>query len=849
MQPSSIKTSIGRFSQQLKSFSQQTADGVGELKRHINSKPSAGPGQFRECLQDLLIEPASEIEEEVAALEGVTLDAVSLEELVGHCLAVYEENKRHIKDMEAHLAQYGYTSGFVADEAIADPRERLAQGPVAMPSAEPSGESALPTDEDADQENDPACAAQRTALKGQKPQACTAIKAQPLGQLTNLPYERQPSQSPAMSIEFPDVADALQDKYREQSLSRQPTVTPSPNVSSSSASAISFSPSLRELQRKYGKAQSRDSLDSVNAPLASDPSQGPSPAVGPALAGAVAEPASGGRQAAADGRTRIGQLAMDMANLRTSSIAASPLGRLNLRVPETPSSPQTIIPPTPLRDILEVLEQQNVAGQECESEPSENSQPGTPSGEALANAGVWDAAGNPLNPKGSASKKGRKREALAGRSHSGEAPWDMLSLKAAIVAAKVGTGQVQQAILSTTFHPQAAAFTSLFHMCAKQKLWQKALEIFEAMKARPHHVRPNTVHFSSLISACGTAGRWQEALQVFQEMKAAAMQDGGALPNVITYSALMTACCAGGRPDMAYEVFCEMKAAGIRPDAISFSTLIAGFERHGDMARAVQIHAEMCRSGLDQGMPPGGKLPIYLEQFGRKLGLLTNQGALAQQQSPWLGPASPHSHVILEGGIGEPAGPEEFQCHVSDAGGYGGEDSTLDLRANMIRENMGRSPAPGPYHSAYGPSPMAHAGLHTPTPRSYAAKPGTPSTAELLKAAHSGSSDLCPQAQQLDQEEYKKLPLRFSRQLALDQINQAVGYINTAIAAKHAEHGAPPGDAGHGITAAELESLHLGHLKTSALLNCLMSVNRLRGVTTQGNFAYHIVRQPACLPV
>lgn len=81
------------------------------------------------------------------------------------------------------------------------------------------------------------------------------------------------------------------------------------------------------------------------------------------------------------------------------------------------------------------------------------------------------------------------------------------------VAPCVGTGQVQRIIAKATFQPQAAAFTALLHMCAKAKLWEKALEIFEAMKA--HHPSViNTVHFSSLISACATAGRWEEAYRV-----------------------------------------------------------------------------------------------------------------------------------------------------------------------------------------------------------------------------------------------------------------------------------------------------------------------------------------------
>ena len=40
-----------------------------------------------------------------------------------------------------------------------------------------------------------------------------------------------------------------------------------------------------------------------------------------------------------------------------------------------------------------------------------------------------------------------------------------------------GTGEVARVIGSASFQPQAAAFTSLLHMCAKAKLWQKALEV------------------------------------------------------------------------------------------------------------------------------------------------------------------------------------------------------------------------------------------------------------------------------------------------------------------------------------------------------------------------------------
>lgn len=69
-------------------------------------------------------------------------------------------------------------------------------------------------------------------------------------------------------------------------------------------------------------------------------------------------------------------------------------------------------------------------------------------------------------------------------------------------------------IAHAAFQPQAAAFTSMLSMCAKNREWQKALEVFQAMRDYHPAVRPNTVHYSSLISACATVGRCEEAMQV-----------------------------------------------------------------------------------------------------------------------------------------------------------------------------------------------------------------------------------------------------------------------------------------------------------------------------------------------
>lgn len=62
---------------------------------------------------------------------------------------------------------------------------------------------------------------------------------------------------------------------------------------------------------------------------------------------------------------------------------------------------------------------------------------------------------------------------------------DMDSLREAVTLATAGTGEVRRAIRESTFQPRAAAFTSLIQQCARTKAWQKALEVFDAMKETP----------------------------------------------------------------------------------------------------------------------------------------------------------------------------------------------------------------------------------------------------------------------------------------------------------------------------------------------------------------------------
>ena len=64
-----------------------------------------------------------------------------------------------------------------------------------------------------------------------------------------------------------------------------------------------------------------------------------------------------------------------------------------------------------------------------------------------------------------------------------------------------------------------------------------------------------------------------KALEVFEEMKSTP----GMYPNNVTFNSLIDCCVRTKKCEKALHLLEEMKSRGIRPDLITFSTLIKGF--------------------------------------------------------------------------------------------------------------------------------------------------------------------------------------------------------------------------------------------------------------------------------
>ena len=165
-------------------------------------------------------------------------------------------------------------------------------------------------------------------------------------------------------------------------------------------------------------------------------------------------------------------------------------------------------------------------------------------------------------------------------------------------------------LANSQFRPGAPAFTTLIKTCGRSGGWDKALELYQAMKSRG--VAANTITCSALINACGKSKQWEKALDVFREMKA-----DGVEANIFTYSALISACAKGRQLDKALEVFRECQVSGVEPDAITYGTVIAACEKGKRCDEALDIFRQMRAKNVDANVITYNSVLSACDRAGR----------------------------------------------------------------------------------------------------------------------------------------------------------------------------------------------------------------------------------------
>jgi pentatricopeptide repeat domain-containing protein 1 len=126
----------------------------------------------------------------------------------------------------------------------------------------------------------------------------------------------------------------------------------------------------------------------------------------------------------------------------------------------------------------------------------------------------------------------------------------------------------------------------LLDACVKNNRIDLALVLFK--KIKQDNITLNTILYTTLIKGFSKANKLEEALQIFQIMK----QNHQTYPNIITYNCILDACVKSRAFDQALNLFEEMKGI-LNPDLITFSTLIKGFSKMGELKVAYHLFNSM----------------------------------------------------------------------------------------------------------------------------------------------------------------------------------------------------------------------------------------------------------------
>ena len=110
---------------------------------------------------------------------------------------------------------------------------------------------------------------------------------------------------------------------------------------------------------------------------------------------------------------------------------------------------------------------------------------------------------------------------------------------------------------------------------------------------RKQGMQPDLLAYNAAMSACGKVGQWQQAQKLFGDMK----QSGHVTPDTWTLNALLLAHCRGGQWEDALML---LRSAGgtTEPDEVSYRTVLTGMAAEQEWELALDLLAEMVRSGL-----------------------------------------------------------------------------------------------------------------------------------------------------------------------------------------------------------------------------------------------------------
>ncbi|KAH9332134.1 hypothetical protein KI387_043715 [Taxus chinensis] len=140
------------------------------------------------------------------------------------------------------------------------------------------------------------------------------------------------------------------------------------------------------------------------------------------------------------------------------------------------------------------------------------------------------------------------------------------------------------------YQPNTEIYIKLLVMLGRCRQHEKAHILFQMMLKERCHVTVEA--YTAVLAAYGRNGCLEKAFSILEEMKAIPHCQ----PNIFTYTILMKSCVELGHFDHVNRLLSEMSRAGVRPNFVTYNTIVGGFGKAGMFEEMENVLSHMLES-------------------------------------------------------------------------------------------------------------------------------------------------------------------------------------------------------------------------------------------------------------
>ncbi|XP_078159957.1 protein LOW PHOTOSYNTHETIC EFFICIENCY 1, chloroplastic-like [Carex rostrata] len=174
----------------------------------------------------------------------------------------------------------------------------------------------------------------------------------------------------------------------------------------------------------------------------------------------------------------------------------------------------------------------------------------------------------------------------------GTREWNAVLIACAKAGETDAAVKIFQVMVQEGEKPTVHSYGALLNALGKGKLYDEAIRVWDHMLKVG--VQPNLHAYTILASIYAQKGDHDTVELVLQEMTAAKIE-----PTVVTFNAIISSCLKGQMgATAAYEWFHKMKGRNVKPNEVSYETLIGALTNEGKPRLAYQMYVQAYNDGL-----------------------------------------------------------------------------------------------------------------------------------------------------------------------------------------------------------------------------------------------------------